>query len=113
MSFEIHDETVQRAFEYLDEYCDAAAQARADVTVAKYRVKTVRAKLKLSAPRELRSADLREAWAESHEDYIKAYEDEANAVKSWEWHVRMATWAESIRDGWRTLQSNERSVRKF
>jgi hypothetical protein len=109
----VSPEQIQAAFDYFEGEADSAAQARADLTLADYRVKSTRARLVLSAPKELRSVDLRKAWAESHEDYIHAYEDEARATKQWELHVRMKAWADAIYNAWRTINANERSLGKF
>jgi hypothetical protein len=109
----ISENQVQSAFDYLEGECESAAQAKADVLLAEYRVKSTRGRLILNAPKVLGTAALRQAWAESHEDYIKAYEEEAVATKQWELHNRMKVWAESTRDAWRTEQSNTRALGKF
>ena len=109
----ISQDAIQAAFDYLEGESESAAQAKADVVLAEYRVKSARARLILAAPKELRSVDLRKAWAESHEDYVGAYEDEARATKQWELHLRMKTWAEATYRAWQTEQSNERGLRKF
>jgi len=119
----ISEDAIQRAFDYFEGESESAAQARADLTLADYsvkstrarllRVKSTRARLILAAPKELRSVDLRKAWAESHEDYVGAYEDEARATKQWELHLRMRAWADATYQAWRTLQANERSLGKF
>src|SRR5208283_3401632 len=103
----ISESAIQSAFDYLEGESESAAQAKADVVLAEYRVKSVRARLVLAAPRELRSVDLRKAWAESHEDYVGAYEDEARATKQWELHSRMKTWAEATYRAWQTQESSE------
>jgi len=109
----ISESAIQAVFDYLEGECGGAAQAKADVVLAEYRVKSARARLILAAPKELRGVDLRKAWAESHEDYIEAYEAEARAAKQWELHLRMKTWAEATYRAWQTQESNERSLRKF
>lgn len=109
----ISESAIQSAFDYLEGECESASQAKADVVLAEYRVKSTRAKLILAAPKELRSVDLRKAWAESHEDYVGAYEDEARATKQWELHLRMRAWAEATYRAWQTQESSERSLRKF
>jgi hypothetical protein len=109
----ISQDAIQSAFDYLEGESESAAQAKADVVLAEYRVKSARARLILAAPKELRSVDLRKAWAESHEDYVGAYEDEARATKQWELHLRMKTWAEATYRAWQTQESSERSLRKF
>ena len=108
----ISQDAIQSAFDYLQDE-ESPAQAHADLTLAQYRVKSTRAGLILSAPKELRSVDLRRAWAESHEDYIKAYEVEAQATRQWERHVRMKAWADATYNAWRTEQANDRSFAKF
>jgi len=109
----ISPQQIQAAFDYFEGETDSAAQARADLTLAEYRVKSTRARLILSAPKELRSVDLRKAWAESHEDFIHAYEEEVMATKRWEQHQRMKAWADATYQAWRTLSANERSLGKF
>ena len=104
---------IEAAFAYFEGETDSAAQAKADVVLAEYRVKSVRAGLILSAPKELRSVDLRKAWAESHEDFVHAYEEEAMATKRWELHCRMKAWADATYNAWRTQNANERSLGKF
>lgn len=108
----ISQDAIQAAFDYLQDE-ESPAQAHADLTLAQYRVKSTRAGLILSAPKELRSVDLRRAWAESHEDYINAYEVEAVATRQWERHVRMKAWADATYNAWRTINANERSLGKF
>jgi len=109
----ISEGQIQAAFDYFEGEADSAAQARADLTLAEYKVKATRARLILAAPKELRSVDLRKAWAESHEDYVTTYEEEARAARQWELHLRMKTWAEATYRAWQTEQSNERGLRKF
>ena len=109
----VSEDQIQAAFDYLEGESESAAQAKADVLLAEYRVKSTRARLILEAPKQYGTAALRQAWAESHEDYIQAYQEEAKVTKVWEHHSRMKTWAESTRDAWRTEQSNERGLRKF
>ena len=108
----ISEDAIQRAFDYLEDD-ENPPQARADLILAEYRVKSTRARLILAAPGELRSVDLRKAWAESHEDYVEAYEVEAEATRQWEQHVRMKAWADATYNAWRTQESSERSLRKF
>lgn len=110
----ISESQIQAVFDYLEGESGSAAQAKADVVLAEYRVKSTRAKLILAAPKELRSVDLRKAWAESHEDYVGAYENEARATKQWELHLRMKIWAEATYKAWQTEAANERGIiRKF
>lgn len=109
----ISQSQIEAAFAYFEGECESASQARADMVLAEYRVKSARARLILAAPKELKSVDLRKAWAESHEDYVEAYENEARATKQWELHLRMRSWAEATYQAWRTENANERGLRKF
>ncbi len=106
----ITDQMVQAAFDYLHEAADAAAKARADKILTEHRRKKVLAEIMLDA--DMKTADLRKAFAESHEDYWQACQDEANAVRADTWHSHQKARAMAVIEAWRTEQSNQRAAGK-
>ena len=56
---------------------------------------------------------MREAWAESHKDYIAACEDEVKAVEEDEWHRSQRNKADTVIEAWRTEQASHRAGNKF
>jgi hypothetical protein len=107
----ISDEWIEGALEYLSTCSDKIAAARGQRVRAEFNRKQTRAMLMLRSPES--SAAMREAWAESHADYIAACEDEAKAVEADEWHRSQRNKADTVIEAWRTEQASHRAGNKF
>lgn len=103
----ITDEAIEAAFTYLRDGAEVAAQAKADVSIADFRVEKAFSELLLQAPKGL-AADLRKAWAKSQPEYEKAVILAAECEKQLEWHKRLLMQAQATIDAWRTQSSSER-----
>lgn len=107
----ISDEWIENALEYLSTCSDKIAAARGQRVRSEFVRKQTRARLMLMSPES--SAAMREAWAESHTDYIAACEEEAKAVEEDEWHRSQRNKADTIIEAWRTEQASHRAGNKF
>ena len=99
---------IQAAFDYLNEQGEAAAQAKADLILAEFRRKKVRAQLILKSERQTMA--LKEADAESHADYSKACEEEAEAAREMAWHHHQRARTDAIISAWQTQESSRRAL---
>ena len=104
----VSEEAIQAAFDYLNEQGAKAAQAKADIIIAEFRRKRVRAQLILASKQT--TAVMREADAESHPDYWEACQQEAEAAQAMYWHQHQRVRSDAIIEAWRTEQSNSRSL---
>lgn len=107
----IDDAVCDAAVEYLNGQADAAAQAYADRDMAKYYREAKRAELMLQAP--YKTQGLREAWAESHADYLEVCRQEAQAVKEVRWHQHQMARATTVLDVWRSQNARERGFARI
>jgi hypothetical protein len=107
----ISDEWIEGALQYLSNCSDLIAAARGQRVRAEFNRKQTRAMLMLRSPES--SAAMREAWAESHADYIAACEEEAKAVEQDEWHRSQRNKADTVIEAWRTEQASHRAGSKF
>ena len=107
----ISDEAIEEALHYLATSVDMTAAARGQRVRAEFNRKQTRAMLMLRSPES--SAAMREAWAESHADYIAACEEEAKAVEQDEWHRSQRNKADTVIEAWRTEQASHRAGSKF
>jgi hypothetical protein len=105
----ITEELINAAFEYLNEGASAAAQAAADRLIASHRLDKVFSELLLAAPPKL-PADMRKAWAKSQPEYWTACEQEAETVRTLEWHKHQKVRADAIVSAWRTEQASARGI---
>ncbi len=106
----VSDAMVHAAFDYLHDAADAAAKARADKILSEHKRKKVLGKLILEC--ELKTEGQRKAWAESHDLYWQACEEEAKAAHVDLWHMHQKTRAMAVIEAWRTEQSNQRAAGK-
>ena len=104
----VSDDAIQAAFDYLNEQGGAAAQAKADLIIAEFRRKKVRAQLILKS--EEKTMGLREAEADCHPDYWDACQAEAAAVKEVGWHQHQRARADAICSAWQTQESSRRAL---
>lgn len=81
----VTDEMMEAALEYLATASDHIAAARGKRLRAEFKRKRIRARLMLESNQP--SANMREAWAEAHELYAEACEEEVLAVEADE-HAR-------------------------
>jgi len=107
----ITDEAIEAALEYLATSTDVTAAARAQRIRAEFNRKQTRAMLMLKSPES--SAAMREAWAESHNEYREACEQEAQAVEADEWHRSKRNQCDMVIEAWRTEQASNRAGSKF
>ena len=107
----ISDQWIEEALQYLATATDQTAAARAQRVRAEFNRKQTRAMLMLKSPES--SAAMREAWAESHNDYKEACEQEAQAVEADEWHRSQRNKCDTIIEAWRTEQASHRAGNKF
>lgn len=107
----ISDEAIEEALNYLAVSVDATAAARAQRIRSEFNRKQTRAMLMLKSPES--SAAMREAWAESHREYIAACEDEVKAVEADEWHRAKRNQCDMVVEAWRTEQASNRAGGKF
>lgn len=107
----ITDEMLEVALEYLATSSEQIAAARANRLRAEFKRKRIRAKLILQSNQP--SAVAREAWAEAHELYHEACEEEVKAVEADELSRSERNKAETIIEAWRTENANQRAGQQF
>lgn len=104
----VTEDMAHSAVEYLISSAEAAADAAGNLERADYHRKRIRAELILKAPHN--SMGMREAWAESQEDYAEVCNKLADARRAVEWHRNMRSRAETICEMFRTIQANARAL---
>lgn len=105
------DEQVQAAFDWLHQNSDVIGATRATVIRTKYRVERVKARLTLAS---FESSDAkRRAWAESQEEYAAACEAHADAEGRWAALQDEKEKCGLIIEAWRSINANERGMRKI
>jgi len=107
----IEDQWVEDALNYLATSTDQTASARASRVRAEFARKQTKAKLILRSPES--SVAMRDAWAESHSDYIEICEVEVAAIEADEWHRAQRNKCDTIIEAWRTEQASVRAGSKF
>ena len=107
----ISDEACDKAIEYLCDYGDRAAAAHGNRALAEFYRKAKRSELILKAPHKTQG--LREAFADSHPDYLRTCEDEAKAEQELSWHRHQMARAKAITDLWRSVAARERELGKI
>lgn len=106
----ITDDMVGDALAYLGQEPHPIAVARGELTRAENNRKIVRARLfVLMAGKTIAE---REAAAESHEDYAKAVEREAEAAGAYEGARAHIAWANAAIEVWRTNNANIRAAER-
>lgn len=103
----VTDEMVEEALRYLASSSDYIAAARAMRLRAEFKRKRVRAKLIMESNQP--SAIAREAWAEAHDLYGKACEEEVKAVEADEHARAERNKAETIIETYRTEEATRRA----
>jgi len=107
----IENQWVEDALQYLATSTDQTAAARASRVRAEFNRKQTKARLVLRSPES--SVAMRDAWAESHLEYITACEEEVAAVEADEWHRAQRNKCDTIIEAWRTEQASHRAGSKF
>jgi hypothetical protein len=107
----VTDEMVEEALNYLATSSETIAAARARRLRAEFARKRVRARLILQS--NLPAASSREAWAEAHELYFQACEEEVKALEEDEYARDRRNKADVILDCWRTENANRRAGSQF
>lgn len=108
MSVIVREELVHAAVDYLSTQSNAAAAAKGNLVRADYHRRKIRGKLILSAPHP--SQGLREAYADSHDDYAEVCEKLAKCEEAVEWHRNERSKAETICEMWRTQSATLRGL---
>jgi hypothetical protein len=104
----ITEETVQAAFDWLNESPDHAAAKRVGLMRAEYKVKRVFARLCRSIDG---SVEARKWAATCNEEYIEAQEEELARFEEWERVLDQRKKCELIIEAWRTQQASDRGAR--
>ena len=107
----VTDEMMGEALEYLATSSEHIAAARANRIRAEFKRKRIRAKLILESNQS--SAIAREAWAEAHQLYHEACEEEVKAVEADEYARAERNKADAILEAWRTENANHRAGQNF
>lgn len=111
MSRLVTDEMMEEALNYLATSSDIIASARAKRLRAEFKRKRIRAKLILESNQP--SASAREAWAEAHQLYHEACEDEVAAVEADEYARAERNKADTIIETYRTEEATRRAGQSF
>ena len=107
----VTDDMIEVAIQYLATASQITAAARANRIRAEHKRKRTRAMLIMQANE--RSATLREAWAEAHDLYAEACENEALAVEADEFQRNERNKADAIIEAWRTESASNRAGSNF
>lgn len=107
----VTDEMMEAALEYLATASEHIAAARARRLRAEFKRKRVRARLMLESNQS--SALLREAWAEAHQLYAEACEEEVEAVEADEKARSERNKADTIIETFRTEEATHRAGQSF
>jgi len=107
----IDNQWVEDALQYLATATDQTAAARANRVRAEFNRKQTKARLIFRSPES--SVAMRDAWAESHAEYIAACDEEVAAVEADEWHRAQRNKCDTIIEAWRTEQASHRAGSKF
>ena len=106
----VTDKMVSDALDYLATSTEPAAAAKAERIRAEYHRKRVRSQMMLETDGPIA---IREATAETSDEYGSACEREANAVQNDEWHRLQRNKAEAIIEAWRTESATVRAGQNF
>ena len=107
----ISDEMMEEALLFLTNHSSLGAEARANRFKAEHARKRIRANLILTS--EEKTSAMKEAWAEQHERYAEAVNDEAEAIRFDEYFRAERNRADSIIEAWRSEQANQRAGTNF
>ena len=107
----VTDEMMEEALNYLATSSEHIAAARANRIRAEFKRKRIRAKLILESNQP--SAIAREAWAEAHQLYHEACEEEVAAVEADEYARSMRNKADTIIETYRTEEATRRAGQNF
>jgi hypothetical protein len=107
----IENQWIEDALQYLSTSTDQTAAARANRVRAEFTRKRTKANLILRSPES--SVAMRDAWAESHDDYKEVCDAEVAAIEADEWHRAQRNKCDTIIEAWRTEQASHRAGSKF
>jgi len=107
----ITDQMMEDALAFLATHSSLGAEARMDRFKAEHARKRIRANLILTS--DLKTSAMREAWAEQHELYEAAVEDEALAIRNDEYFRSERNRADAVIEAWRSEQANQRAGQSF
>lgn len=107
----ISDDMMEEALTFLATHSSLGAEARSDRFKAEHARKRVRANLILSS--EEKTSAMKEAWAEQHELYAEAVNNEADAIRNDEYLRAERNRADAVIEAWRSEQANQRAGSNF
>ena len=107
----VSEKMLQAAFDYYHDQGDDAAQAKANLILAEHRRKKTRSRLILASVEK--TMGLREAEADCSPEYEEACVVESQCAERVEWHRHMRARSDAIIEAWRSLQANERGLRRI
>ena len=107
----IKDEWIEEDLNYLATSSEISAAARAEKVRAEFNRKQIKAKLVLRSPES--SVAMRDAWAEAHQDYAIACEEEVKAIENDEFHRCQRNKSDAIIEAYRTEQASLRAGASF
>jgi hypothetical protein len=107
MSFQIPEEAVAQAFDWLKEASDVVAAAKVNVLRKDFAAKKTHARLFRFAEG---SIELRKAWATDHPDYEAAMNAYFEASEIWEQMLDRRNKCEAVIEAWRTEQASQRGL---
>jgi len=111
MSKFISDFMMEEALTFLATHSALGAEARSDRFKAEHARKRIRANLILNSNEK--TSAMKEAWAEQHELYIEAIDNEAEAIRNDEYYRAERNRADAIIEAWRSEQANQRAGTNF
>lgn len=107
----ITDDMMEEALTFLAVHSALGAEARSDRFKAEHARKRIRANLILTSNEK--TSAMKEAWAEQHELYADAVDDEASAIRNDEFYRAERNRADAIIEAWRSEQANQRAGNTF
>jgi hypothetical protein len=107
----VKDKWIEDSLEYLASSSEQTAAAKAKRVRAEFERKRLKSRLIISSPEK--TVLMKEAWAESHDDYLIACENEVQAIEEDEWHRAQRNKADAIIEAWRSEQANHRTGKDF
>jgi hypothetical protein len=107
----VTDDMMEEALTFLATHSALGAEARSDRFKAEHARKRIRANLILTSNEK--TSAMKEAWAEQHELYAEAVDNEAEAIRNDEYYRAERNRADAIIEAWRSEQANQRAGNNF
>jgi len=107
----VTDDMMEEALTFLATHSALGAEARSDRFKAEHARNRIRANLILTSNEK--TSAMKEAWAEQHELYAEAVDNEAEAIRNDEYYRAERNRADAIIEAWRSEQANQRAGNNF